>query len=214
MPNHWQIVPVVLSPNHWQTVDLGFEAQPRNPCYSSPRARCRPHTTSSNLSIVWSLSTRSVRPSPIICTRSPTSAMILVAARHATPSSYTPWGKQMRFFKGNKDKSKPNETSWIQIQTSLNQWLITIKPRNWPLGFSEYIIQPPDWCIGHLCQCSRQKIKMYTRLPTYKIVVVDRCSRNLELLCRLSVAVYMSPDESLRLLQKAPPKLGKDCAGL
>jgi hypothetical protein len=32
---------VVLKPNHSQTIDLGFEAQPRDPHFSSPRARCR-----------------------------------------------------------------------------------------------------------------------------------------------------------------------------
>jgi hypothetical protein len=44
-----EIVIVVLMLNHWQTVDLGFEAQPRNSHSSSPRARCRPHTASSDL---------------------------------------------------------------------------------------------------------------------------------------------------------------------
>jgi hypothetical protein len=29
-PNRWETIPVILRPNHWQTVDLGFEAQPRN----------------------------------------------------------------------------------------------------------------------------------------------------------------------------------------
>jgi hypothetical protein len=56
--NHWQPVPVVLMPNHWQTVHLGFEAQPRNSCSSSPCVRYKPHTTSPNLSIVRSPSTR------------------------------------------------------------------------------------------------------------------------------------------------------------
>jgi hypothetical protein len=35
-----------------ETVDLGFEAKPRNSCSSSPYARCRPYTTSPNLSIL------------------------------------------------------------------------------------------------------------------------------------------------------------------
>jgi hypothetical protein len=35
-----------------------------------------------------------------------------------------------------KDKGKTTEMSRIQIQTSPSQWLITIKPRNWPLRFS------------------------------------------------------------------------------
>jgi hypothetical protein len=35
-----------------ETIDLGFEAQPRNPRSSSPCTRCRPHAASPNLSIV------------------------------------------------------------------------------------------------------------------------------------------------------------------
>jgi hypothetical protein len=36
--------PLVLRPNHSQTVNLDFKAQPRNSRFSSPHARCRPHT--------------------------------------------------------------------------------------------------------------------------------------------------------------------------
>jgi hypothetical protein len=55
---------------------------------------------------------------------------------------------------------------------------------------------------------------MYTKLPTYKMVVVDQCSRNLELLSYLPIAVYMSQAERLQLLQKAPPKVEKAYVGL
>jgi hypothetical protein len=55
---------------------------------------------------------------------------------------------------------------------------------------------------------------MYTKLPTYKKVLVDLHSRNLEFRSRLPIAVDMSQAESLRLLQKAPPKLGKNYASL
>jgi hypothetical protein len=73
---------VVLRSNHWQTIVLGFEAQPRSTRSSSPCARCRPHMTSPDLPIVQPPSTRPVRPSLVLCTRSPTPATILVAARH------------------------------------------------------------------------------------------------------------------------------------
>jgi hypothetical protein len=53
-------VQVILRPNHSQTVDLGFEAQPRNPRSSSPRARCRLHMAPPDLLIARSLSTRHV----------------------------------------------------------------------------------------------------------------------------------------------------------
>jgi hypothetical protein len=45
-----ETVRVVLRPNHSQTIDLGFEAQLRNPRSLSPRARCRPHTAPPDLS--------------------------------------------------------------------------------------------------------------------------------------------------------------------
>jgi hypothetical protein len=148
MLNYWQTVYVVLRSNHWQTVDLGFEAQPRNLSSSSPRARYRPHTTSPDLLIIWPLSIRPVWPSLVLCTRSPTPTTILITACHAAPVTCTPWDKQTRFFKWNKDKGKTPEMSQIQIQTSSCQWLITIKPRNWPLNFSIRILKDMDTAIN------------------------------------------------------------------
>jgi hypothetical protein len=75
-----------LRPNHSQTINLGFKVQPRNPRSSSPRARCRPHTAPPDLSIARPPSTRPVRPSPVLYTRSPTPAVILIAACHAAPA--------------------------------------------------------------------------------------------------------------------------------
>jgi hypothetical protein len=95
-------VRVVLRSNHSQTVDLGFEAQPRNLRSSSTRARCRPHTASPDLPIVRPPSTQPVRPSLVLCTRSPTPVTILVVAHHAAPSTYTPRDKQTRFSTWNK----------------------------------------------------------------------------------------------------------------
>jgi hypothetical protein len=105
-PNYSQTVSVVLRPNHWQTVDLGFKAQSRNSCSSSPRARCRLHTVPPDLLIARPPSTRPVRPSLVLCTRSPIPAMILVTPRHAAPATCTPRDKQTRFSKWNKDKRK------------------------------------------------------------------------------------------------------------
>jgi hypothetical protein len=64
-------------------------------------------------------------PSPILCTRSPTPVMILVAAHHATSITCTPRDNQTRFSTWNKDKGKTNKTSRIQIQTKGRQWVIT-----------------------------------------------------------------------------------------
>jgi hypothetical protein len=49
---------------------------------------------------------------------------------------------------------------------------------------------------------------MYIKLPTYKNVLADHHSMSLELQSRLLITVCMSQAESLRLLQKAPPRLG------
>jgi hypothetical protein len=87
-------VRVVLRPNYSQTVDLGFEAQPRNPRSMSSHARCRPHTAPPDLSTAQPPSTRPMRPFAVLCTRSPTPATVLVTARHAAPTTYTPRDKQ------------------------------------------------------------------------------------------------------------------------
>jgi hypothetical protein len=103
-------VRVVLRPNHSQTVDLGFMPQPRNPRSSSPRATCRSHTAPPDLSTARPPSTRSVRPSPVLCTMSPTPATVLVIARHVAPTTCTPWDKQMWFSNETKIKEKQNKT--------------------------------------------------------------------------------------------------------
>jgi hypothetical protein len=64
---------------------------------------------SPDLSTARPLSTRPVRPSPILCTRSPTPVTILVATRHAAPTTYTPRDKQTRFFERNKGKRKTKQ---------------------------------------------------------------------------------------------------------
>jgi hypothetical protein len=73
-------VRVVLRSNHWQTVHLGFEAQPRNLRSSSPRAWCRHHIASPDLPIVQPPSTWPMRPTLVLCTKSPTPIIILVSA--------------------------------------------------------------------------------------------------------------------------------------
>jgi hypothetical protein len=81
----------------------------------------------------------------ILYTRSPTPATILITARNAAPVTCTPQDKQTRFF-NKKDKGKTTEMSQIRIQTSPSQWLITIKPRNWPLGFLVWILIREVFC--------------------------------------------------------------------
>jgi hypothetical protein len=126
---------VVLMSNHSQTVDLSFETQPRNLHSSSPRARCRPYTASPDILIVRPLSMWPVRPSAVLCTRSPTPATILAAARHAVPNTCTPRDKKTWFSKRNRDKGKTQ--NFLDSNSNLaSQWLITIKSRNWSLCFS------------------------------------------------------------------------------
>jgi hypothetical protein len=47
-----------------------------------------------------------VRPSPVLYIRSPTPFTVLVAARHAAPTTCTPRDKQTRFSERNKGKRK------------------------------------------------------------------------------------------------------------
>jgi hypothetical protein len=51
-----------------------------------------------------------MRPSPVICTRSPAPDTVLIAARHAAHATRTPRYKQMRFSNETKIKEKQNKT--------------------------------------------------------------------------------------------------------
>jgi hypothetical protein len=97
---------MLLRSNHSETVALGFEDQPRNPRFSSPRARCKPHTAPPDLSIVRPPSTQPVRPSMVLCTRSPTPTTIIIIARHDAPTTCTPRQKQTRFSNETRIKVK------------------------------------------------------------------------------------------------------------
>jgi hypothetical protein len=94
-PSEWfwgqttRTVPTGFEVKPGETVDLGFEAELRNSCSSFHFARCRPHTVSLDLSIVWSPSIWPVFDHPRYFTPCPTPASILVAARHAAPVTYT-----------------------------------------------------------------------------------------------------------------------------
>jgi hypothetical protein len=65
---------------------------------------------SSNLSTARPPSTRPVRPSLVLYTKSPTPATVLITARHAAPTTFTPRDNQTRFSKRNKDKIKIKQT--------------------------------------------------------------------------------------------------------
>jgi hypothetical protein len=159
-PNHWQTVPVVLWSNHWQTVALSFETQAKN-----LTQRFRGQTTDKPSTLVLRLNQETCsprllmhsvdciqchptsRPSghrlPDLCLTIPGPLHQVsysyhdpVTSRHAAPITCTPWDKQTQFSSRIKGKGKTIEMSQIWIQTSASQWLITIKPRHWPLGFS------------------------------------------------------------------------------
>jgi hypothetical protein len=66
--------------------------------------------------------------------------------RYAAPAIFTPRDKETRFSKWNRDKGKTTKMAWIRIQISVSQWLITIKSRNWPLGFSDKHYTMPNLC--------------------------------------------------------------------
>jgi hypothetical protein len=65
----------------------------------------------------------------ILCIRSPTHAMILVAARYVAPATCTPRDKQTRFSTRNKNKGKSIKMLWIWIQTSECQRLTTYQTK-------------------------------------------------------------------------------------
>jgi hypothetical protein len=48
-----------------------------------------------------------------------------------------------------REKKKKMKLSWIRMQTSPSQWLITIKPRNVPLGFSISSLMSPLTTKAH-----------------------------------------------------------------
>jgi hypothetical protein len=119
-----------------ETIDLGFEAKLRNPRSPSPCGRCRPHTMSADLSIVQPLSTHHVldhawssAPGLLLLpwSLSPPAISQLSPGHHETSKCDSPH---------EIDRGRTTEDSWIWIQTEASQWLITIKPRNWPLDFS------------------------------------------------------------------------------
>jgi hypothetical protein len=51
-----------------------------------------------------------MQPSPILCTKSPTPATVLIDARHVAPTTCTPQDKQTRFSNETKIKEKQNKT--------------------------------------------------------------------------------------------------------
>jgi hypothetical protein len=67
----------------------------------------------------------------------------------------------------------------------------------------------PDWWIGLMCQCNRQKIKMYTKLPTYKRVVVDQYSRSLKLMSVFLLQSIWAKLSHFDYFKRALPNWGK-----
>jgi hypothetical protein len=94
---------------------------------------------SPDLSTARPSSTRPVRPSSVLCTRSPTPATVLVAACHAAPATCTPWDKQTWFSIWNKGKRK----------TKQNYPGFEFKPRQ--VNDSSQSNQGTDHLVSHLC---------------------------------------------------------------
>jgi hypothetical protein len=91
MPNKKKTIATSFEAKPGETVDLGFEAKPRNPRSSSPHAWCRSHTTSPDLSVIWQPSTRpmlhhpwSSAPSLLLLPRSSS----LPAMPHLSPTHH------------------------------------------------------------------------------------------------------------------------------
>jgi hypothetical protein len=73
--------------------------------------------------------------------------MILVAARHATPATYTPRDKQTRFSNETKNKGKITEISWIRIQKSMTYHNQTKELTTWYVIYLGPIIWFSYWFI-------------------------------------------------------------------
>jgi hypothetical protein len=126
---------LVLRPKP-ETIDLGFEAQPRNSRSSSSCVRYGPHTASPDLLIIRPPSTRHVIDHP----RSSTPDLLLLPrfSSLSVMSHLSPTHHEI------SKRNSPNKTRikvklskcLIQIQTRHVNDSSHIKPMYWPLGFS------------------------------------------------------------------------------
>jgi hypothetical protein len=161
---------VVLRPNHSQTIAIGFEAKTdEKPSQwfwgqttNKPSIlvlRLNQETRTPSLHVHGADRTRRHPTSrlpghqvPNLCNhpRSSAPGLLLLpwsSSLHAMPHLPPAYHETSKRDSPNetKIKEKQNKTklSWIQIQTSPSQWLIIIKPRNWPLGFSISSLMSP-----------------------------------------------------------------------
>jgi hypothetical protein len=89
-----------------------------------------------------------VRSSPVLCTRSPTPATVLIAARHATPATCTPRDKQTRFSNKTKVKQKQNKTipdSSSNLAKSMTHHNQTKELTTWFLNVSTTAGRPSEF---------------------------------------------------------------------
>jgi hypothetical protein len=93
---------------------------------------------------------------PVLCTRSPTPATVLITTRHAAPATCTPWDTQTWFSKWNKDKRKIKQ----------NHPGFKFKPRQVNdssqsnQGFDHLVSQTPPWWVYW-----QQKHKVWSSNP-------------------------------------------------
>jgi hypothetical protein len=78
----------------------------------------------------------------------------------------------------------------------------------------EYIMQPLIEVLASWVNAVHNNKKCTKNLTTYRKVLSDDRSMNSEPQSHLLAAAYMSRVESLRLVQKDPPRLEKACIGL
>jgi hypothetical protein len=100
-----------------------------------------------------------VRLSPILYTRSPTAATIIVAARHAAPATCTPRDKKTRFSKRNKEKGKQLKCSRFEF-----------KPRQ--VNYSLQLNQETDHLVSQSPFVFRAVSDLARLLPMADLVVL------------------------------------------
>jgi hypothetical protein len=137
-----------------ETVNLGFEAKLRNPRSSSPCARCKSHTVSPDLPIVWPPSTWfmldhpwSFAPSQLLLPRSSS----LPTMSHLSPTQHE------TSYRDSSHETKILTTrflsiGWIVLDLNCPEFKFKpqhvndsthIKPRYWPLDFSISSLMSP-----------------------------------------------------------------------
>jgi hypothetical protein len=122
-----------------------------------------------------------MRPSPILCTRSPTPATVLVTTRHAAPATCTPRNKQTRFFERNKGKRKTKQNypgfefkpHQVNDSSQSNQGTDHLPPSAVALGLFLLALASSLFCASLLTASSAQQRSWHAVVPLGEVVTAN-----------------------------------------